>query len=99
MLKENIFKVNFLFILLRIIHVFLGGTSFFNRFLFDKRPMFDGLFFGGNSLLFNTRKPRQIRRPLRPIRDPRGPVYPPVDPFGNTEYIPLPGRVSTIMDF
>jgi len=66
-----------------------SGPSFFNRFLFDNRPVFDGLFFGGNSIF--TRKPRQIRRPLRPLRDPRGPVYPPVDPFGNTEYIPLPG--------
>ena len=72
--------------------IFTGGTSFFNRFLFDNRPVFDGLFFGGNNIF--TRKPRQIRRPLRPLRDPRGPVYPPVDPFGNTEYIPLPGPSS-----
>ena len=32
--------------------------------------------------------------PWRPQRPALRPVYPPVDPFGNTEYIPLPGPSS-----
>ena len=32
--------------------------------------------------------------PWRPQRPNLRPVYPPVDPFGNTEYIPLPGPSS-----
>lgn len=85
---------------------YIPGGSLFNRFLvgnsigntlpignaIGNRPIFDGLFFGGNSIF--ARRPRQIIRRPRPQRPALRPVYPPVDPFGNTEYIPLPGPSS-----
>ena len=60
-------------------HISPGSLSFFNR------PVFDNLFGDITAPLFN-RDPRKARRPR-----PQRPVYPPLDPFGTTEYIPLPG--------
>ena len=67
---------------LKIVFVNFTGSpkQFFNR------PSFDSVFFDAfsNSIFF--RDPRKAQRPNR--RPP--PVYPPRDPFGTTEYIPLP---------
>ena len=55
--------------------VFFLGRPTFDNFFFDNVKPFQVFF-------------REGRNAQRPIRPP--PVYPPKDPFGNTEYIPLP---------
>ena len=53
-------------------------------FSFFNRPSFDNFFFSdfSSSIFRDPRKAKPQRRPP--------PVYPPRDPFGTTEYIPLP---------
>lgn len=62
------------------------GLEFFNN-----RPFFDGFFFDEMPplALFGREERRAKKRPQN-----SRPVYPPIDPFGNTEYIPLPGPSS-----
>ena len=56
-------------------------------FQFLNRPTFDTFFFDDFSNSLFLRGPRKAK-PQRGRRPP--PVYPPRDPFGTTEYIPLP---------
>ena len=56
--------------------------------MFFDRPFFDDFFFNEMpKFSFFGREARKAQRPSRP----GPPVYPPIDPFGTTEYIPLPG--------
>lgn len=59
------------------------GTGFFDR------PFFDAAFFDDlPSIPFFNRAPRKTKsKPQRGRGRGRVPVYPPFDPFGNTEYI------------
>ena len=66
---------------------FMDNTGFGLGF-FD-RPFFDAAFFDDlPSLPFFSRAPRKTKsKPQRGRGRGRVPVYPPFDPFGNTEYI------------
>ena len=67
------------------------------RSFFSSRPLFDGFFFNEIGMPFFNREARKAQRGQRQ-RDQRNqrprapPQYPPNDPFGTIEYIPLPGR-------
>ena len=67
------------------------------RSFFSSRPLFDGFFFNEIGMPFFNREARkaqrgQRQRAQRNQRPRAPPQYPPNDPFGTTEYIPLPGR-------
>ena len=72
-----------------------GGVGGFRSF-FSSRPLFDGFFFNEIGMPFFNREARKAQRHRqrgqRNQRPRAPPQYPPNDPFGTTEYIPLPGR-------